>query len=182
MKCTTIDTERLQLVPLSTSFASNDYVNWMNDSEVNEYLESGGNYTLDMLMSFLKDVEQKDILFWAIVVKSNQKHIGNIKIDPINWKYGNGEYGILLGDRESWGKGYAKEASLAVIDYCFSKEVGLRKMTLGVIEDNVAALKLYEKLQFDREGLLKNHTFHAGKWCNTVRMALFNPNSEFRVR
>lgn len=104
MKCSTIDTKRLQLVPLSTSFASDDYVNWMNDSEVNEYLESGGNYTLDMLTCFLKDVEKKDILFWAIIVKRSQKNIKNIIIDTINWKYGNGEYVILIGDHDSWAR------------------------------------------------------------------------------
>ena len=171
-----IETPRLYLEPLSTKFVSDDYVTWMNDREVNKYLESGGNYTREMLLEFLQDVEQKEILFWAIIEKSNHRHIGNIKIDPINHKYGNGEYGILLGDRTCWGKGYAKEASLAVIDFCFSKKVDLRKITLGVIENNKAALKLYKNLKFNQEGLLKSHTFHNGEWCNTVRMALFNPN------
>lgn len=181
MKCTTIETERLQLVPLSTSFASYEYVDWMNDSEVNRYLESGGNYTKEMLEIFLEEVEKKNMLFWAIVVKKNQKHIGNIKIDPINRKYMNGEYGILLGDRDSWGKGYAKEASKCVIDYCFSDKVGLRKITLGVVEDNRAAFQLYKKLGFKEEGLLRNHSYHVGKWCNIVRMAMFNSNNILNI-
>lgn len=181
IKSISLETSRLYLEPLNTKFASEDYVSWMNDPEVYKYLESGGNYTRKKLLEFLQDVEQKEILFWAIIEKDKHRHIGNIKIDPINLTYGNGEYGILLGDRTCWGKGYAKEASLAVIDFCFSKKVGLRKITLGVIENNISALKLYKSLKFNQEGLLKSHSFHNGKWCNTVRMALFNPNFNIDV-
>ena len=45
----TLETDRLILKPLNMYFLSKDYVNWLNDKEVNRYLESGGNYTLEML-------------------------------------------------------------------------------------------------------------------------------------
>ena len=40
----------------------------------------------------------------GIHLKENCKHIGNIKIDPINKKHGTGEYGIMMGDKDEWGK------------------------------------------------------------------------------
>ena len=58
----------------------------MNDIEVNKYLSSGWNYSLNKLEVFLKKVEKKKILFWAINIKHNNKHIGNIKIDHIDFK------------------------------------------------------------------------------------------------
>lgn len=97
---------------------------------------------------FLKGVEQRSILFWAIRIKESGKHIGNIKIDPINQRNRIGEYGILIGDKSEWGKGYAKETSLSTIDYCFSDSLNLRKITLGVVEDNKPALELYRKIGF----------------------------------
>jgi ribosomal-protein-alanine N-acetyltransferase len=82
-----------------------------------------------------------------------------------------------MGDKKEWGKGYAKEASKTIVDYCFGP-AGIRKITLGVVEDNVNAVKLYEKLGFAVEGRYRKHGFYAGKFCNVLRMALFNPEFE----
>ena len=171
-----LESERLILKPLDRSFISQNYVDWMNDDEVNKYLESGGDYTLEKLSSFLNQVQSNPILFWAIVIKESEKHIGNIKIDPISHRNKVGEYGIMIGDKEEWGKGYAKEATQVVIDFCFSDKLDLRKITLGVVSENTGALQLYKKRGFIQEGLLKHHAIHDGKWCDAVRMAIFNPS------
>jgi ribosomal-protein-alanine N-acetyltransferase len=171
-----IESKRLYYRPLSMDHCSQAYVNWMNDAEVNQFLESGGNYTIEQLEAYLKSVvEKENMFFWAIHIKENDEHIGNIKIDPINKKHGHGEYGILMGAKEYWGKGYAKEASLTIIDYCFN-ETGLRKMTLGVVEKNIAAVELYKKLGFEVEGVYKKHGIYNGEYCDIFRMALFNPS------
>lgn len=175
MVCPKLETERLRLEPLDISFASEKYVNWMNDPEVNRYLESGNGYTLEQLSQYLEEVEKKSILFWAIVTKDQGKHIGNVKIDPINWRHKFAEYGTLMGDKSEWRKGYSYESSRAVLDFCFSVEVGLRKVNLGVVENNAGAVKLYKKLGFEVEGKLKKHVYHDDRWCNVLRMAVFNP-------
>lgn len=167
--------DRLQFKPLSLEHLSEEYVSWMNDLDVIKYLESGGNYTLKQLQDFLKCVEKRNILFWAIHIKETGKHIGNIKIDPINKRHGLGEYGILLGCKNEWGKGFAKEATKRVLEYCFN-EMNIRKITLGVIEDNIPAYNLYRNLGFDIEGILIKHGLYEGKYCNVVRMGLFNSN------
>jgi RimJ/RimL family protein N-acetyltransferase len=113
------------------------------------------------------------ISFWAITLKHKGLHIGNIKIDPINYKHQIGEYGILMGDKNNWGKGYAKEASQAVISFCF-ETLKLRKITLGVVEDNITAVKLYQSLGFEVEGKYRMHGKYDGKYCDAIRMALFN--------
>jgi len=168
-----LETERLILEPISIKFCSIEYVNWLNDKEVYQYLDTGGNYTFEGLSEYLTNYTENPVLFWAIIVKETNSHIGNIKIDPINQRNQIGEYGILMGDKNNWGKGYAKEASKAVIKYCF-KTIGLRKITLGVIKDNFAAVKLYELLGFQIEGIYKMHGIYAGKFCDAYRMAIFN--------
>lgn len=170
----TLSSERLFYRPLDLSHCTDEYVSWLNNPEVYRFLETGGNYTLPDLHGYLKAVvENKNMLFWAIHLKDNNKHIGNIKIDPVNKRHGLGEYGIMMGDSAEWGKGYAKEASKTVIDFCFN-ELNLRKITLGVVERNVAALRLYEGLGFEIEGVYKKHGLYEGEYMNMIRMALFN--------
>ncbi len=170
----TLESERLLFKPLDTSYNNDVYLNWLNDEEVNRYLEIFEFYTEHRLKEFLENVENNShLLFWAIHIKSGNKHIGNIKIDPINRYHGYGEYGIMMGDKNEWGKGYAKEASKRVIDYCFETE-NLRKITLGVVEENVGAVNLYKKLGFEIEGVYKKHGFYNNHYCNLLRMAFFN--------
>ena len=173
-----LNTKRLKLSRLDKNFLSQEYVNWLNDVDVNKYLENRGLYSIKKLEKYLNNVESKSILFWAIIRKDTMQHIGNIKIDPISELNKTGEYGVLIGDKFSWGKGYAFEASKKVIEYCFN-ELGLRKITLGVVKDNKGAILLYEKLGFTKEGLYKKHAYHDNQWCDIVRMAIFNPKLNF---
>ena len=169
----TLETDRLIVKPLSKEFLSEVYVGWMNDKKVNRYLQSGGDYTLQKLARYIDDVENKPKYFWAITLKSNGKHIGNIKIDPVNFRNKFGEYGIMVGDRHEWGKGYANEASKAVIKFCFDS-LKLNKINLGVLISNKAAIRLYQKLGFRIEGHLKKHEIHNRHFVDTYRMAIFN--------
>jgi RimJ/RimL family protein N-acetyltransferase len=175
MNAIELESKNLIYRPLSLEHLSSTYVDWLNDKDVNKYLETGNNYNLDKLENFLLDVEKKNILFWAIHLKSDNTHIGNIKIDPINHKHGYGEYGILIGNKSQWGKGYAKESSNTIIKFCFEK-IKLRKINLGVVKNNVAAFELYKKMGFIIEGEFKNHGLYGNKYCNMIRMAIFNPN------
>lgn len=174
MKATVIESKRLIFKPISLEHLSQDYVDWMNDPDVIRYLESGGDYSLSKLENYISEIVQRDIYFWGIHTKESKLHIGNIKIDPISVKHGRGEYGILLGRKSEWGKGFAKESTIRILNYCFDV-LCLRKITLGVVADNIAALQLYKKLNFKQEGVYKSHSFHNGKYCDVIRMAKFNP-------
>ena len=176
-----LETNRLILEPLSLSHGTEKYLAWLNDPEVYKYLETRGNQNKDTLRNFIEKQIRGEIAIWAIIIKESGLHIGNIKIDPINWKHGFGEYGILMGDKEQWGKGYAKEASQAVIDYFF-EEKKLRKINLGVVKDNISAVKLYEKMEFKTEGLYKSHFTYDGVYHDILRMALFNPKFKMKSK
>lgn len=173
MKAPELESERLILKPLTLQHLSKAYVSWMNDIDVYKYLETGGNYSSKDLELYLKEQQEKEILFWAIHIKSNNKHIGNIKIDPIDSELNSGEYGIMMGDKTEWGKGYAKEATLEIIKFCFDK-INLSQITLGVVENNTNALKLYQKLGFTTEKINKETGVYQGVVCNSIRMVKKN--------
>ena len=166
-----LETDRLRLNPLNMHFLSQEYVNWMNDEKVNRHLTSGGDYTLEKLAAYLKEVEDNPKYFWAIILKETDQHLGNIKIDPIDLNLLWGEYGIMIGDRNAWGKGIAKEASRTVIDFCFNT-LNLKQINLGVKKNNSKAIHLYEKLGFKINPQSTPKTTTVAHY----RMSLINPS------
>jgi RimJ/RimL family protein N-acetyltransferase len=175
MKNITLESERLIFERVSAKHISKAYVNWMNDTDVNMYLETRGNYTLGLLEAYVEEQFKNEVYFWAIHLKDTKKHIGNIKIDPINLETNSGEYGILMGDKEHWGKGYAKEASFRIIRHCF-EVLNLSKITLGVIEDNVNAVMLYKKMGFTIDKVNASVGTYNNKISNALRMSLHVEN------
>ena len=166
-----IESQRLNFTRLSKQHVSSEYVDWINDPEVNMYLETRGNYTLNLLTSYIEEQYKNEVYFWAIHRKDTKVHIGNIKIDPINIKTKSGEYGILIGDKLSWGKGFAKEATIQILEYCF-EELKLSKVTLGVIEDNIKATSLYKNIGFVIDEKKEAVGIYNNKLSNALRMSL----------
>lgn len=171
----TLETERLILEPIALKHCSDIYLSWLNDPEVYRWLETRGSQSMNMLRDYIQQQMESKTYMWAITIKTLNKHIGNIKVDPINTTHSLGEFGILMGDKAEWGKGYAREASLEIMDYFFEKPQPLRKINLGVVDQNEAAVKLYKNLGFEVEGIYKNHVCYEDKYYTILRMSKFNP-------
>ncbi len=170
-----LTTERLLLTSVSPDDCTDTYLSWLNDYETVQYTDSVfSTHTMEDLQNFVKVTSERlNSVFLAIRIKDTNKHIGNIKVDQIHPVNKYGEYGILIGDKSETGKGYAKEASLEIIRYCFD-ELLLHRINLGVLEDNIAAVQLYKKIGFKEEGLLRECFYHvkSGKFLNGIKMGL----------
>lgn len=170
-----LETERTGLRPVSVADATDDYLRWMNDSEVTRGLETGiFPTTKESLTSFVeKTSASKDNVFLAIIDKASGKHIGNIKLGNINWVHRHGELGILIGDKAAWGKGFGTDACRLLVEYAFGK-LNLHKVWLAVFANNPSAIKVYERLGFVEEGRLKEHVFSEGNLVDKILMSVFN--------
>jgi ribosomal protein S18 acetylase RimI-like enzyme len=74
--------------------------------------------------------------------------------------------------KDFWGFGIGKNLLKESVSWADSN--GIKKMTLNVLETNDKAIKLYKKLGFEIEGLLKNDKLLAdGQYYNTIIMARF---------
>ncbi|WP_409300171.1 GNAT family N-acetyltransferase [Peribacillus sp. SCS-155] len=81
------------------------------------------------------------------------------------------EFGVGIL-KEFWGYGIGKHLLKESIAWADSNAIA--KMTLNVLETNETAIKLYQKLGFEIEGILKNDKILSdGKYYNTVVMGRF---------
>lgn len=69
---------------------------------------------------------------------------------------------IGIGDENYLGKGYGKEAMLELLNYGFNT-LNLYRIQLNVISFNTPAIKLYEKVGFQKEGTMKEFVLRNGQ-------------------
>lgn len=84
--------------------------------------------------------------------------------------YQQAELGFLLSPAHQ-GKGYAKESTLAVLDYIFN-QLDYHKAVATVTEGNTPSLKLLESLGFQLEGTLRDNFKLHGNWYNDLKLGL----------
>jgi RimJ/RimL family protein N-acetyltransferase len=164
----------VELFLLEPDLVTETYVGWLNDSAVNQYLECRfAEATLANTRSFVEDaLASPATLFLGIRSIALGRHVGNIKLAPIDRNHGLGEIGILVGDRDAWGRGIASQAigQLAAIA---REELGLRKLTAGCYASNVGSVRAFEKAGFAIEARRPAHFLLRGVPEDIVLMARF---------
>jgi len=153
-------------------------VQWINDPRNNRYL----HYDLPLeegktLQWFLRNKDRTD-RYDAVIEMDGEPVgvIGLLSIDPVNRK---AEYYITLGEEKALGKGVAAEASRLLLTYAF-EELKLSRVYLYTETENDSAQRLFERVGFRREGMLKNDLFVRGKYVDRYVYGL--TNTHFSIR
>tara|TARA_B100000989_G_scaffold266683_1_gene220336 strand:+ start:335 stop:850 length:516 start_codon:yes stop_codon:yes gene_type:complete len=148
-----IISDKLKIKELKTSDVSKKYVSWLNNKNINKYIEA--RFTKHTIKSQKKYIlalnKSKNDIIFGIFTKQNI-HIGNVKIGPINFIHKFTEISYLIGDKKYQRKGYSFEAISLIENYIFNK-LKIKKITAGVYSNNFASIKLLKKLGFKKEGV-----------------------------
>lgn len=165
--------KRIYLREVRETDVNDDYYLWLNDPDVNKYLET--RYIVqskEMIKQYVQKKRSKlDEPFFAICLIDNDRHIGNIKLGPINWIHRKADVSLFIGAKDSWGKGYASEAISLISDYAFNV-LGLNKLKAGAYAENAGSIKAFEKCGFIIEGVFKNDVFCNGGLMDSVILGL----------
>lgn len=168
----TISGTLIDLKPITMNEVNAMYLSWLLDKEVMQGLATGG-YTLESLEKYVRDrIGKPSVAFFAIWAKDTGLHIGNIKLEVQDAEAAVADLGLLVGNKNYWGKGIGAEACKLAIRYGFA-EMNLRKIYLAVYENNPNARKLYEKLGFRLEGTLRKHVKVENQYYDKYLMGLF---------
>jgi len=148
----TLHTQRLTLRPQTMGDAQALYA-WQSDAETQRYINpphTNINETTEYLQWVISEWQGDHQKYYAFGIEFDGRLIGEIA-----FSYGCGKCGrcqpgeAALGfviQREVWGKGFATEATTAIIEHCFS--IGAKKIIMACDVRNAAALRMAEKLDF----------------------------------
>ena len=95
---TILKSDNFYLRKISIDDCNENYLGWMNDSEVNKFLESRfTTHTIDSLKDFVISMNNSDnnVLF-AVIENKHDTHIGNIKLGNIHPVHKYADIGIML--------------------------------------------------------------------------------------
>ncbi len=160
----------LQLKLLSENDVAENYLSWMQDPEVVQYLECRWcAHTMESLREYVKNVCLSPNDFAFAIFINNETHIGNVKIGNINWMHRFAEIGLLIGERSFRGRGLGTEVIRRATEYAF-KELNINKLVAGIYSPNVASYKAFSKAGYREVGILKNHRFYKGDFVDEFFM------------
>ena len=173
-----LTTKRVRLRPLQESDLAH-FQRWLADDELRRWLGSVNEQpsVAEEFDWYTSKRQDPDAILWSIEAAGGTL-IGNVEL-RLRLLHRRAEVGIGIFDRQYWGKGYGTEAMRLVLDYAFG-ELKLNRVELTADEENVRAIRSYEKCGFVREGLLREHRLIDGRPVDSVAMAVIRCDWEGR--
>lgn len=166
----------LNLKVLQVSDITPSYIKWMNTREIVQYTEQNlYQHNHESVSKFVNRMflSETDFLFGIFYIN---RHIGNIKLGPINLVHKKADISYIIGDSDYWGKGIATIVIKAVVEFAF-KELKLHKLYASVYENNFGSSKVLIKNGFTLEGHFKEDLSFEDVRIDQFRYGLINPHS-----
>lgn len=119
-------------------------------------------------------IKKAGVRFW-IYKKTDPLHvIGTVCFRNImRHVYQSCEIGYKL-DMLSWHQGYAFEAVEKCIDIAFY-ELNLHRICAHIMPDNLASIRLVERIGFEREGIARKSAMVRGVWQDHAVYSILHP-------
>lgn len=152
-------------------------IGWIPSAEFT--LQWSGNafrypLTSQQLEHYLKDANKTDseTYIYKVIDRDTKQIIGHItlgRVDRVNCSARIGK--VLVGSSQFRGKGIGAEMIKSVLNIAFD-ELKLHKVTLGVFDFNISAIRCYEKVGFLKEGFIRDARKNGDEYWNLIEMGI----------
>ena len=143
-----INTDKLVLQNLTEADAFGPYLSWFSNPKVTQYLSvDPSEVTAGALQGFISQNNNSSIeLLLGIFVVPNT-HIGNIRLLDIDRDLSRCSIGMLIGEEQHWGKGFASEAIITITNFAHS-ELGIKRLFAGCHGSNIGSIRSFKKAKY----------------------------------
>jgi RimJ/RimL family protein N-acetyltransferase len=109
----------------------------------------------------------------AIVELGSSRLIGDASIGIESVPDKRAEIGFTLR-QDRWGAGLATEASRLLLAFGFD-QLGMHRIEATSHPDNVASIRVLEKIGMSLEGRIRDHLFVNGAWRDSLAFSILEP-------
>lgn len=168
--------EKVLLRPLKRSDVTN-FLKWFNDPEVTQYLSFYLPLTEMAEEKWIEGAASRiqagtDVYLAIEAIEGDlTKPIGSIGLHGINSKDHSATFGIAIGEKNCWGKGYGTEATRLTLEYGFH-QLNLHRIASAVIDFNERSIRLHKKVGFREEGRQREAMFKNGHFHDHVMLGI----------
>lgn len=177
---TDLETERLFLKCIGYDDAEFFYKQF-STAEVNQYLfdvePCSSVEEAKEWVDFYLESEPGNQHRWIMVLKENGEKVGTCGFHCWNRETGEIEMGYDL-QPSYWRKGYTREALTAIIKFAAEK-MKVKKIFAHISVDNIASIRLCEKMGFVKTGEQYFEEFHGEKYLHDIYCLDLQENSSF---
>ncbi len=153
--------KRIRLREKKLTDVRNDYA-WQVDPELSRF-DAVPVLNLPFavyLLDYTTEVKKHRPNRFPLAIESlDGKHIGNCTCYDINEKKGEAQFGIMIGDRDYWDKGYGADAVNTMVDHVF-QTTSLHRLYLKTLDWNQRAQKCFIRCGFTPCGYLKRNGYN----------------------
>ena len=168
-----IRSKRLLLRTLIQENVTETYVSWLNDPEIGRFLETRfKTHSERDVSAFVAEIQNDPLShLFGLFLHEDGRHIGNIKVGPINPIHRVADVSLLIGDTACWGRGYATEAIRALSGWAF-RELVLSKLSASMYAENMGSARAFERAGYRREGVRRRHYLLEGRPSDILEYGL----------
>lgn len=168
-----LEGDRIYLSPRNSEDIEK-FTEWLNDFQVTDYTGRSANIlTLEEEKEYLTNSKEKYVT--VIVTKDEDKMIGTVGIEKVDFISRTGTLGIFIGEKNYRNKGYGTEAIKLIIEFAF-QYLNLNNIMLEVMSYNERAIKCYEKCGFKEFGRRHQSVYMNGKYYDKIYMEVLREN------
>jgi [ribosomal protein S5]-alanine N-acetyltransferase len=145
---------------------------WINDPEVTRGLRIHRPMNVQTEEEFIQKMYQDEhALAVGIALRETDQLVGMTGLHQMDFRNRHASFGLMIGAKDAWGRGYGTEATALLVRHAF-ETLNLNRVWLLVYEDNAAGIRAYEKVGFRKEGVLRQDSFHQGRYWDTFIMGV----------
>ncbi len=152
---------------------------WRNDPEVMQYLTNQFRYIgLQADRNWFAYYQQHRNEAVRLAILDEGSFVGTVQLTQIDRMNQQAEYSIMIGEKKHQSKGLGRQATQAILKHGFF-DLNLHRIYLTVLPDNERAIRLYESIGFQREGIYRRSLFKDGQFVDVMGMSLLR--DEYQV-
>jgi RimJ/RimL family protein N-acetyltransferase len=110
-------------------------------------------------------------LCWAIVERESDRLVGSTALVDLEDSTGSALFRIVIGEKDSWNRGYGTEATSLVLELAF-RQHNRQRVNLEVFSHNPRAQKAYFRAGFHRTGQHSEWVSRAHRQIDVIEMSI----------